>query len=167
VLRGQLERVDHAQDLAEVAAGGGRIGERQLDLLVGADHEHRADGHRVARVRVDHPVQVGHLVVGIRDEREIEAVPRDFLDVVAPGGVVRQAVDAEPDDAGVALVELGLQGRDAPELRRADRREICGVGEEDAPSVAEVLVKVDFPFGGVRGEVRGLIAELKRHVSSS
>src|SRR5205823_660677 len=44
VLRGQLERIDHAQDLVEVAAGRHRVDEDQLDLLVRTDHEHVPDG---------------------------------------------------------------------------------------------------------------------------
>src|ERR1019366_476997 len=39
VFGGELERVDHAQHLVEIAAGGHRINEDQLDLLVGPDHE--------------------------------------------------------------------------------------------------------------------------------
>src|SRR3954451_5481106 len=39
VLGGELERVDDAQDLVEVAAGRHRIDEDQLDLLVGPDDE--------------------------------------------------------------------------------------------------------------------------------
>ena len=35
VLGGELERVDHAQHLVEIAASGHRINEDQLDLLVG------------------------------------------------------------------------------------------------------------------------------------
>src|SRR3954447_5837160 len=39
VLRGQLQRVDYAQNLVEVAAGRHRIDEQQLDLLVRTNHE--------------------------------------------------------------------------------------------------------------------------------
>ena len=48
VLGGELHRVEHAQDLVEVAARGHRVGQHQLDLLVGADDEDRAHG-RVVR----------------------------------------------------------------------------------------------------------------------
>src|SRR6185369_3902352 len=44
VLRSQLQRVDDAEHLVEVAAGGHRVDEDQLDLLVGADDEHVANG---------------------------------------------------------------------------------------------------------------------------
>src|SRR6266481_7736492 len=42
VLGGELQRVDDAQHLVEVAAGGHRINEDELDLLVRADDEHVA-----------------------------------------------------------------------------------------------------------------------------
>ena len=43
------QRVDHAQHLVEVVSGGHWIYEDQLDLLVGPDHEHVADGLVVRR----------------------------------------------------------------------------------------------------------------------
>ena len=44
VLRRQLQRVDDAQHLIEIAPGGHRIDEEQLDLLVGSDDEDGAHG---------------------------------------------------------------------------------------------------------------------------
>ena len=49
VLRGQLQRVDHAQHLVEVAAGRHRIDEDQLHLLVRTDDEDVAHGLVVGR----------------------------------------------------------------------------------------------------------------------
>ena len=49
VLRGQLQRVDHAQHLVEVAARRHRVDEDQLDLLVRADDEDVADRLVVGR----------------------------------------------------------------------------------------------------------------------
>src|SRR5262249_19786043 len=49
VFGGELERVDHPQDLVEVAPGGHGIDEDQFDLLVWADHEHVAHGVVVGR----------------------------------------------------------------------------------------------------------------------
>src|SRR5262249_38746864 len=40
VLGGQRQGVDHPKPLFEVAAGGHRVDEDQLDLLIRADHEH-------------------------------------------------------------------------------------------------------------------------------
>src|SRR5205085_250057 len=49
VLGSQLQRVDHAQHLVEVAAGRHRVDENQLDLLVGPDHEDVTDRLVVGR----------------------------------------------------------------------------------------------------------------------
>ena len=51
VLGRELHRIEHPQNLIEVAAGAHRIAEHQLDLLVGTDHEHGAHGGVVAAVR--------------------------------------------------------------------------------------------------------------------
>ena len=37
--RRHLHRIEHAEDLVEVATGGHGIRQHQLDFLVGADHE--------------------------------------------------------------------------------------------------------------------------------
>src|SRR4051812_19945673 len=50
IVRGQLQRVDDAKDLLEVAAGAGRIRQDQLHLFVRADDEYRS--HREGIVRV-------------------------------------------------------------------------------------------------------------------
>ena len=39
----QLHGIDDPQDFVEIAARGHRIGDRQADFLVRADHEHGAD----------------------------------------------------------------------------------------------------------------------------
>src|SRR6188472_833455 len=49
VLGGELERVDHPDDLVEVAARRHRINQDELDLLVGPDDEDVANGLVVRR----------------------------------------------------------------------------------------------------------------------
>src|SRR3954462_5517348 len=90
----------------------------------------------------------------------------DVLDVLDPLVVGVDGVDAHRDDLGVALVELRLQARHRPELGRADRGEVLGMGEQDAPPVTEILVEVELAFGGLNREVGGLVAELDGHVGS-
>ena len=52
----------------------GRVGERELHLVVGADDEHRAHGDACrSALRVDHVVEVGDLAVGVGDQREVRA----------------------------------------------------------------------------------------------
>ena len=69
-----------------------------------------------------------------------------------------ERVDAESDDLDVALVELGLQLRDHAELGRADGGEVLRMREQDAPTVAEVVVELDFTFGRLRSEIGGFVA---------
>jgi len=73
------------------------------------------------------------------------------------------AVDADADELRVALRELVLAVGERAELGGADRREVGRVREEDAPAVAELLVKPDGALGGVGGEVGGGVAELDSH----
>ena len=126
---GQLQRVDDAQDLVEVAAGRHRVDEHQLDLLVGADDEHGADGlvgrrgPAVAgafRVRRQHPVGLGDRQGRVADHREVRGVALRLLDVDRPARVVVHRVDAQTDDLGVALVELRLQLGHRAQLGGAD-----------------------------------------------
>ena len=78
VLCRQLHGIEHTDDLIEVPASGHRIGQRQLDLLVGTDHEDRP--HRrvvgggtafaaVACIGGEHVVQLGNLQLWIADDR--------------------------------------------------------------------------------------------------
>ncbi len=64
---GELQRIDDAQDLIEIAARARRIIERELDLLVGPDDEDRAHRERIARIGMDHPIEIGDLAVRIGD----------------------------------------------------------------------------------------------------
>ena len=68
-------------------------------------------------------------------------------------------VDREADDLDAAAVELGLDPGHVAELGRADRREALGVGEQHGPRVADPVVEVDRPLGGLGLEVGRGIAE--------
>ena len=72
-------------------------------------------------------------------------------------------IDAQPDDLGVALVELGLQPGHVAELGRADRREVLRMREQDRPAVADPLVELDRALGGLGREVRRSGVDAKRH----
>ena len=63
------------------------------------------------------------------------------------------------DDLDVALVELGLELGHVAELGGADRGEVLGVGEQDAPGIAEPLVEPDLALRGVRLEIGRGIAD--------
>ena len=163
VLRGELQRVDHPQELVEVAPRARRVGEGELDLVVGPDHEDRAHGHGVAGVRVDEVVEVAHLAVGVGDDREVDRLALRLLDVLGPLAVRVDGVDAQADHLDVALVELGLELGHRAQLGGADRGEVLRVREEHRPAVALPVVEVDGAFGGVGGEVRGVVAQQYGH----
>src|SRR5262249_17280383 len=78
--------------------------------------------------------------------------------------VVRDRVDAEPDDLAAALFELGLQPRHVTELGRAHRGEVLGMREEDGPPVPDPLVEVDLSLGGLGGEGWGFPVDPYCHV---
>src|ERR1700752_4735142 len=80
--------------------------------------------------------------------------------------MVADGIDAEADDLRVALVELRLELGHVAQLGGADRGEILGMGEQDAPAVAEPLMEADLPLGGILFEIWGGIAKTKGHVLS-
>ena len=78
--------------------------------------------------------------------------------------MVADSVDADAEDLAVAFLELRFQARHVSELRRADRREVLGVREQDGPTVADPLVEVDPTFGGIGVEVGSFVIDSERHV---
>src|SRR5919201_4310018 len=176
VARRQLQRVDHAQHLVEVAPGRHRVDEDQLDLLVRADHEHVADGlvvgrrpsRRVARgLGGEHPVELGDREVGVGDERVVGRGALGLLDGPAPRLVVARRVDGEADDLDVLAVELGLDLRHVAELGRADGREVLRVREQNRPGVTDPVVKRDRALRRLRLKVRCGVSDLQAHMYPS
>ncbi|MDQ0779026.1 acyl-CoA reductase-like NAD-dependent aldehyde dehydrogenase [Streptomyces aurantiacus] len=99
---GELQAVYDAEDLREVAARAGRIGERELDPLVRADHEDGPYCRGVGGLGVDHPVRLGDLAVLVRDHGEVDGVPLRLGDVVGPGPGVALTADRDGRHLGVA-----------------------------------------------------------------
>src|SRR6516162_8283244 len=90
---GELEGVDDPQHLVEVAAGGHRVDQDQLDLLVRADDEHVADGLVVgggAGLGVaggggrQHVIQLGDVEVIVGDDRVVGGGALGLGDVGGP-----------------------------------------------------------------------------------
>jgi hypothetical protein len=77
--------------------------------------------------------------------------------------VIVDRVDAEADDLHVALVELALQLGDRTQFRRAHGREIARMRKEHGPFPLLPRVEVEAPFGCLRREVRGFVAQSNRH----
>jgi hypothetical protein len=106
-----------------------------------------------------HAVEIGHLLVRIRDDGEVDGVALCLLDVRRPALVGRHGIHGEPDGLDPALVELGLEAGHIPELGRAHGREVLGMREEHGPAVADPVVEVDRALRAFGREVRCAIAQ--------
>lgn len=162
VLVTELERINDTEDLVKVTAGRGGVGEGKTDGLLGVDDEDGADGEgdtlgvKVGQVLViQHVVEGRDLAVSIGDDGELEVDVVDLVDVLDPLLVGLEAVGGETDDLDVALVKLGLETGNDTELGGADGGEVCGVGEEDDPGVADEIVELDVALSGLGLEVGG------------
>src|SRR5690606_36718146 len=82
-----------------------------------------------------------------------------FVDVLDPAQVRIHRVHGEGDHLDAALGELVGQIGGVAQLGGADRGEVGGVREEDAPAVAEPLVEADAAFAGVLLEIGGDVSE--------
>ena len=172
MLGAELQRVDDAQHLVEVAADRHRIDQDQLDLLVRADDEDVADGlvvgrralGRIARHRRrQHAVELRHVEIDVADHRIVRREALRLLDVGGPAGVAVDRIDRQADDLDAALVELRLDLGHVAELGGADRREILGVREQHRPLVADPVVEFDLAFGGLRLEIRRGVVDRQCH----
>src|SRR3954447_12188869 len=173
VLGGELQRVDDAQHLVEVAAGGHGIDQDELDLLVRADDEDVAHGLIVggrAFCRVSqhrgrqHPVELRHVEVDVGDHRIVRREALRLLDVARPARMLVDRVDRQAYDLDAALVELRLDLGHVAELGGADGGEILWMREQHSPFVADPIVKTDLAFGGFRFEIRRSIVDRESHV---
>ena len=90
-----------------------------------------------------------------------------LLDVLGPFAMAVDRIGAEADQLDVALVEIGLELGGGAELGGADGGEVLGVGEEDAPAVAQPFVEADLAFGGFRLEVGRGVADAQSHENYS
>ena len=124
---GELQRIDDPQDFIKVAAGAGGIGDLQTQLLGWVDHEHRAHREVVERLRVNHPVEIAHGFVLIREDRVINDRALGFVDIANPALVALSRVNAQGNGFDVALIPFGSQLGDGTELRGANRGVISGV----------------------------------------
>ncbi|KAL2285203.1 hypothetical protein FJTKL_08420 [Diaporthe vaccinii] len=166
-----LERVDDAQDLGAVTAGRGGVRQDGADSLLGVDEEDGANGEGNAllidvgsvlivkpktRGRVDsHVIKVGDLPLLVGNNGEVEGVAADLLDVGSPALVRIDGIGAQAQQLDAALLELGLEAGHLAQLGGADRGVVLGVGEEDNPVLADILVQVDGALGRIGLEVGG------------
>ena len=133
VFGGELHRIENPQYLVEITAGAHGIDKHQLDLLVGADDEHRAHGRVVcgsaallsaSALGGQHAVELGNLQFGIADHWIVDFVALGLLDVSSPLAVIGYGIDAEPNDFRVPLGKFGLESGHVSEFGGADWREV-------------------------------------------
>ena len=110
-----------------------------------------------------HAVELGDREIPVGDDRVVDLRPLGLLDVGEPARMGVARVDAQADELGVALGELGLDLRHVAELGGADRGEVLGVGKQDRPLVADPLVKTDLALRRFSGEVGSSVVEAKGH----
>src|SRR5690606_14803389 len=106
-----------------------------------------------------------HFQPGVGDDREGGDGIRRFLDVALPALVLLDAVDGDADDLRVALRPFLGKLRHRAELRRADRREVFRVREEDRPSVADPVMEPNQALVGLGGEIGTRIVDPQAHGS--
>src|SRR5262249_1699981 len=111
VVRGQLKRINHPQNFVEVSARARRIGDHQLDLLIGTNHVDRADCECVTRVGVNHVIKVRYFTVTVCDHRKIALPSLTLFNFVRPFSVLISRIDAQSDYLYVARFEVRLQPR--------------------------------------------------------
>ena len=70
-----------------------------------------------------------------------------------------QGIHADRKNFDIPLFQLRHDLGHRAEFRRADRREIFRMREEDAPAVAQPFVKVDRALSGLRRKIRRFVAQ--------
>jgi len=113
------------------------------------------------RDRHAHVVEVGDLALLVSDNGELDVGSGDIGNVLDPALVAADGVGREAEELDAALVELGLETGHLAELGSAHGGVVLGVGEEDDPVVADVLVQVNGAGGGIGLEVGGDGAQAK------
>lgn len=186
VLVAELERVDDAQDLGRVAAGRGWVGEDGADGLFRIDDEDAADGKGNA-LAVDvcgvlvvdpvvrsmklalastqyhdlHVIFERYLALLVANNGKAKGAAIDLVDVLDPTTMALDGIRRQADELDAALAKLGLELGKGSELRRAHRRVVLGVREENDPGVADEVVEADGALGRFGFEIgrRGTEAE--------
>lgn len=144
VLVTELQRVDDAQNLVEVAAGGSRVGNRESDDLLGVDHEDCANRERKTLcvtvgsiLFIKHVIKRRNFPLFIGDDRELDVgwtkLSTVFVDVPDPAVVILKIVSRDSDDLDIPLCEIICTTGDLAEFGGADRSKVARVREQDNP----------------------------------
>ncbi|MNY26136.1 hypothetical protein D3C86_1599670 [compost metagenome] len=173
---GELDGIDRAENFLEITAGGHRVGEDQLDLLVGTDDKDGAHGGVIGRRAAfgtvastgrQHVVELRDLQVLVADQRIIDVETGRGANVVLPFFMAFNRIDRNADDLHAAFFEFRLQAAHRTKFRRADGREIFRMRKQDRPTVADPVVKAHRTMGGLGGEVWCYIVDTQAHLMLS
>lgn len=133
VLVGELEGLDEAQGLVDVAADGQVVDGDLAEHALGVDDEQAAQGD--ALVLDQHAVVAGDLEVLVGDQRQLEVLAQAALlaGPLTPRQVGEVAVGGDAQDGGVELLELGEGVVEGQDLGGANECEVHGVEQKDDP----------------------------------
>lgn len=157
-----LQGVDDSQNFGGVSTDRSRVGQNQSDGLLWVNDKDRSDGSNWATglqglesVFVNHVVLVRDFLGLVTDDWEgkLLAAQSDFLNVLDPFLVGWDAFGRQTDQLDVSGVEFRLQCSKGTQFSGTDRSEVCWVGEQNTPGVAQVLVEVNLTDGGWSLEV--------------
>ncbi|MCY1176071.1 hypothetical protein D9M73_163320 [compost metagenome] len=108
-------------------------------------------------------VQVGHLAVGVGDDREVHQGALGVVDVIDPAVMGIHRIHRQRDHLHATRGELVLELGGETQLGGAHRGEVGRVREQHAPAAAQPLVEADLAFAGFLFEVGGDVAESEAH----
>ncbi|MCY1457568.1 hypothetical protein D9M71_748740 [compost metagenome] len=112
---------------------------------------------------MDQVVQLGHLAVGVGDDREVDLGILGLVDVIDPLHMGCHRVHGQRQHLHPTLGELALEPGGQAEFGGAYRGEVRRVGEQHAPAVAEPFVETDGAGAGILFEIGGDVAESQAH----
>lgn len=163
LLVASLQAVNDSKHLAGVTTGARGIHHSQADLFRWVDDEDGTNGEGNALfanvghvLGVEHVVEESDIAVGVSDDGELQVGVANVVNVLDPrvvGGEVvgrllgvlaavraELTMSADPYQSNhldASLLELILHLCECTQLGCAHWREVCRVGEEDSPAVAE------------------------------
>lgn len=135
MLVGELEGLDQAERLLDVAADGQVVDGDLAEGALGVDDEEAAQGD--ALLLDQDAVVAGDLGVLVGHQGQLQVVAQATLlaGAFAPGQVAEVAVGGDTEDGGVELLEPGELVVVGEDLGGADEGEVHGVEQEDDPVV--------------------------------
>ncbi|KUI58888.1 hypothetical protein VP1G_11002 [Cytospora mali] len=163
MLVGELEGLDQAEGLVDVAADGEVVDGDLAEDSLGVDDEETTQGDTL--LLDQDTVVAGDLEVLVGNQRQLQVVTETTLlaGAFTPGQVGEVAVGGDTEDGGVELVELVEGVIEGEDLGGADEGEVHGVEQKDNPVGAiregDLLELTVLNDGGGREGRGGLLNE--------